>query len=60
MQITVNEHRCPQNHSCPAVRVCPTGAISQKGYGLPEIDHEKCIQCKKCIQFCPRRAIGQN
>lgn len=60
MQITVNEHRCPQNHPCPAVRVCPVGAIKQKGYDLPEIDYNKCIKCKKCIKFCPMRAIGEN
>jgi Fe-S-cluster-containing hydrogenase component 2 len=57
MKITVNEHRCPQNHPCPAVRVCPVDAITQKGFGLPVIDKEKCIKCKKCILFCPMGAI---
>lgn len=59
MNITVNKNRCPQNHSCPAVRVCPTGAIKQNGYGLPTIDQDKCIKCKKCIMFCPMRAIQE-
>lgn len=57
MNITVDKRRCPQNHACPAVKVCPAGAIRQTGVGLPEIDQEKCIKCKKCIMFCPMSAI---
>ena len=57
MQITVNKNRCPQNHPCPAVRVCPAGAIKQTGFDLPVIDQEKCIQCRKCIMYCPMGAI---
>ena len=57
--IQINAHACPQNHACPAVRVCPVNAISQKGHGLPEINHEKCIKCMKCIKFCPMRAIKE-
>lgn len=60
MPIIVDSARCPQNHACPAVRVCPVGAITQKGYGLPEIDQQKCICCKKCIKFCPMRAIKES
>jgi len=53
----VNAHRCPQNHRCPSLRVCPTGALTQDGYKLPNVDMEKCIKCGKCIKFCPMRAI---
>jgi len=53
----VNPKRCPQNHRCPAIRVCPTKAISQEGYGLPEVDDEKCIDCGKCVRFCPMNAF---
>ena len=52
----VDPKRCPQNHPCPAVRVCPVGAIIQRGNGLPEIT-DKCIDCGKCISFCPMKAI---
>lgn len=53
----INEDRCPANHPCPAVRVCPVGAISQRGFGLPQIDGKTCIMCKKCVKFCPMGAI---
>lgn len=59
MQITVDKHRCPQNHPCPAVRVCPVNAITQNRFDLPVIDQEKCIHCKKCVMYCPMRAIQE-
>ena len=55
--LTVNKHRCPANHPCPAIRVCPVGALTQKGYDAPEVNQEKCIQCGKCVNFCPMRAL---
>ncbi len=55
--MTVDPNKCPQNHKCPAIKVCPKGAIMQNGIGLPIIDQSKCIDCGKCITFCPRRAI---
>lgn len=57
MKLTVNKHRCPQNHRCPAMSVCPTEAITQEGVGLPQIDQDKCIQCRKCINYCPMDAF---
>ena len=57
--ISVDPKKCPQNHSCPAINVCPVGAITQEGFNLPKIDSSKCIQCKKCISFCPKKAIKE-
>lgn len=58
MAMTINKMRCPQNHRCPAIMVCPKKAITQNGpFSLPVIDQEACIECGKCIRFCPRRAI---
>jgi Fe-S-cluster-containing hydrogenase component 2 len=57
MQITVDKNLCPQNHKCPAIKVCPVQAMNQNGYELPTIDQEKCINCKKCVKVCPKRAI---
>ncbi len=59
IKIRIDEKRCPADHPCPSIRICPTKAISQKKifFGLPEIDYEKCINCKKCIDFCPLGAI---
>ncbi|MFA6075124.1 MAG: 4Fe-4S binding protein [Negativicutes bacterium] len=59
MMLAVNPNRCPQNHKCPSIKVCPVGAITQEGFGLPKIDQDKCIKCKKCIQFCPMKAIQE-
>jgi len=53
----VDPSRCPQNHRCPAISVCPVGAITQSGVGLPKIDEQKCIQCNKCVKFCPMKAF---
>lgn len=55
--ITIDKNRCPQNHRCPSVAVCPVGAISQNDFELPLINQELCVECGKCINFCPRKAI---
>jgi len=55
--IIVDKNLCPQNHRCPAIKVCPVNAISQTDFELPVIDITICIECKKCINFCPMRAI---
>ena len=31
---------CPQDHKCPSVGICPVGALSQKDFNAPEVDHE--------------------
>ena len=53
----VDSKRRPQNHRCPAIAQCPVDAISQKGNGLPVIDQQKCLKCRKCVLFCPMQAI---
>ena len=57
--IKVSKDRCPQNHCCPSIRVCPVNAITQEGFGLPVVDNDKCIMCKKCMQFCPMGAFQE-
>jgi len=56
-KLNIAIERCPQNHKCPAVRICPMGALSQKDFEAPVIDHEKCIKCGKCSDFCPKKAL---
>ena len=60
MNISVVKYKCPQNHPCPSIKVCPTGAIVQNGFDAPSIDHEKCIECKVCVKYCPMGAIQAN
>ena len=57
MAIKIKAHLCPQNHRCPAIRVCPVDAIKQDGNELPTIDNDKCIDCGKCVKFCPMGAL---
>ncbi|MDD5396619.1 MAG: 4Fe-4S binding protein [Candidatus Moranbacteria bacterium] len=52
-EVKMDADRCPQDHPCPLVRICPVGAISQEGFAAPEINHEKCISCGKCVATCP-------
>jgi Fe-S-cluster-containing hydrogenase component 2 len=58
MAISVDLKRCPQNHPCPALKVCPVGSLSQSGYSAPTVDADKCINCNKCVQFCPMGAFS--
>lgn len=55
--LKVIKERCPQNHPCPAVHVCPVNALSQVGQRAPEVDQEKCIDCGKCVRYCPTGAL---
>jgi len=57
MAISVNKELCPQNHPCPAIRVCPVGALTQTGFKAPTVDEFKCIDCGKCVRFCPMGAL---
>jgi Fe-S-cluster-containing hydrogenase component 2 len=57
MAIKVIKNRCPQNHPCPSIRVCPVGALTQDGYSAPTVDESKCIDCGKCVKFCPMGAL---
>ncbi|MGB9812642.1 MAG: ATP-binding protein [Thermovenabulum sp.] len=37
--------------------MCPTGALTQKGFNVPQVDEDKCIKCMKCVSYCPTGAI---
>ena len=56
-KLKVIVERCPKNHACPAIKVCPVGALSQEGFDAPKVDHEKCIKCGKCSNFCTKMAL---
>jgi Fe-S-cluster-containing hydrogenase component 2 len=57
MTIKVVQQRCPQNHHCPSVKVCPVGALTQKGFAAPTVNEATCIDCNKCVRFCPMGAL---
>lgn len=56
-KLMVDKNRCPQNHPCPSVKVCPVGALTQNGFDAPVADQDRCIQCGKCVKFCPMKAL---
>jgi len=60
MAFYISPLACPQNHHCPIMQVCPVGAISQDGNGLPVIDESECIECGKCLKYCPMSAVVNN
>ncbi|WP_304471674.1 4Fe-4S binding protein [uncultured Muribaculum sp.] len=33
------------------------GAITQGDDGYPIVDHDKCIECGKCVRSCPKKAM---
>jgi ferredoxin len=57
MSLKVIKERCPQNHKCPSVSICPVNALIQNGFSAPTVDYDKCIECGKCVNFCPKRAL---
>lgn len=57
MAIQVIKNRCPQNHPCPSINVCPLEALTQNGFDAPIVNKSKCIDCGKCVRFCPMGAL---
>lgn len=56
-ELYVDLARCPQNHLCPSVPICPTNALSQHGFAAPDIDHDACVSCGRCVSYCPKNAL---
>jgi len=55
--LKVIQNRCPQNHPCPSLRVCKPRALSQNGFEAPTVNMDLCIQCGKCVNYCPMGAL---
>ncbi|MBO4966307.1 MAG: 4Fe-4S binding protein [Muribaculaceae bacterium] len=56
--IVVDRNLCPHDHVCPLIKLCPVGAITQLSDGYPIVDHDKCIECGKCVRSCPKKAMS--
>ena len=57
--IEVDRKLCPHDHVCPLIRICPVGAITQGDDGYPIVDHDKCIECGKCVRSCPQEGHAE-
>lgn len=44
---------CNQCEAAPCAAVCPTEALYRRGDGIVELDGERCIGCRSCMQACP-------
>lgn len=44
---------CMQCEDAPCVKVCPTKASHYDADGLVQINQDKCIGCKYCMNACP-------
>lgn len=58
----INPNKCDKSPFCAAKRSCPVKAISREGgmfsSEVYSVEKDKCIGCKKCIDFCPHNAIS--
>lgn len=51
--IVIREEYCSKINKCLAIEFCPVDAISHIPGELPRVDNQKCINCLKCLKFCP-------
>lgn len=51
---------CFQCETPFCVDVCPVGAIAKDEMGVVDIDEEKCVNCRLCLQVCPFGMIDFN
>ena len=53
---TVLPMGCMHCQNAPCVQACPTGASYYKEDGTVQIDYDKCIGCRMCMNACPYNA----
>jgi Fe-S-cluster-containing dehydrogenase component/formate-dependent nitrite reductase membrane component NrfD len=49
--------RCNHCDHAPCVTICPTVALYRRPDGIVDLDGERCIGCKSCMQACPYDAL---
>ncbi|NIM01256.1 MAG: ferredoxin [Acidobacteria bacterium] len=52
--------RCNQCTDAPCVTICPVHALEKRPDGIVDVDPERCIGCKSCMQGCPYDALYLN
>ncbi len=49
--------RCNHCDDAPCVTICPTVALYRRADGIVDLDRDRCIGCKACMQACPYDAL---
>jgi Fe-S-cluster-containing dehydrogenase component/formate-dependent nitrite reductase membrane component NrfD len=49
--------RCNHCDDAPCVTICPTRALYRRRDGIVDLDRDRCIGCKSCMQACPYDAL---
>ena len=52
--------RCNQCTEAPCVEICPTSALGKGANGIVDVNPDRCIGCKSCMQGCPYDALYIN
>ena len=52
--------RCNQCSAAPCVTICPVTALAKRPDGIVDVDPDRCIGCKSCMQACPYDALYLN
>jgi len=52
--------RCNQCTDAPCVTICPVHALEKRADGIIDVDPDRCIGCKSCMQGCPYDALYIN
>jgi len=45
--------QCRHCEDAPCVNICPTKALQKQEYDIVQINQDRCIGCKWCLQVCP-------
>lgn len=58
----IDPNNCDASPFCPVKRACPVLAVTQEKKGflrafVPIVQKDKCIGCRKCLDFCPHNAV---